>query len=74
MTPLTVHKATPKIHRLFRKHKGTLCKPEPSETDGLVNTCDSRAPRAWMAYLALWVAIVLVLYLFQKLCLHFECD
>lgn len=37
MTPLTVHKATPKIHRLFRKHKGTLCKPEPSEMDGLVS-------------------------------------
>lgn len=37
MTPLTVHKATPKTHRPLRKHKGALCKPPPSEKDGAGN-------------------------------------
>lgn len=38
MTPLTVQKVTPKTHRPFRKHKGALCKPQPSEIDGERNT------------------------------------
>lgn len=46
MTPLTVHKATPKVHRLSESAKGTLCKLVPSE-DGWTSkhAVDSCAPR-----------------------------
>ena len=50
MTPLTVYKDTPKIHKPLRKHKGTLCKPGPSEMDGLISiplTAELRGP-VWL--------------------------